>query len=147
MSWRERIPATAALWSAFPAVVSRTHASQLPYIVDDMSSISKSVRLGGVSEIAAELGVTRQQVANLRQREDFPAPVADLSIGEVWDLAMIRRWNDSGLRRGAGRPVPGHPPIVLGRRFLLGSPIGGGGFAVVHSAQDSRAPVGTQVGV
>ena len=74
-------------------------------------------------------------------------PVAALSIGEVWDLDVIRRWNGSGLRRGAGRPSPGNTAISLGRRFALGPQIGGGGFAVVYGAQDLAAPIGTQVAV
>jgi hypothetical protein len=103
------------------------------------------VRLGGVAEVAAELGVTRQQVANLRQRDDFPAPVAVLSMGEVWDLDVVRRWGSSGLRRAAGRPSQVAASVALGRRFVLGQPIADGGFAVVHNAVDIMAPAGTQV--
>ena len=112
-----------------------------------MSTISGGTRLGGVAEVAAELGVSRQQVANLRQRDDFPAPAASLSIGEVWDLDVIGRWAASGLRRAVGRPTPGRPPIAVGRRFELGPQIGGGGFAVVHSAQDLADPFGVRVAV
>ena len=112
-----------------------------------MTSISEPVRLGGVAELAAELGVTRQQVANLRQRGDFPAPVAVLSMGEVWDLDVVRRWAGSSLRPGAGGPPEGVPAVALGRRFVLGQPFDDGGFGIVHIATDIMAPGGTQVAV
>ena len=104
-----------------------------------MSTINPSLRLGGVSEVAAELGVSRQQVAKLRERDDFPAPIASLSSGDVWDLNIVKRWNSSGLRRSAGRPARGAVPRVLGRRFELGSEIDSGGFAVVYNARDLNA--------
>lgn len=112
-----------------------------------MTSISEGVRLGGVSEVAAELGVTRQQVANLRQQPDFPAPVASLSVGDVWNLDMVARWKGSGLRKAAGRPSLGSMPMAVGRRFELGPPIREGGFAVVHNARDLADPAGRRVAV
>lgn len=112
-----------------------------------MTTIYERDRLGGVSEVAAELGVTRQQVANLRQQADFPAPVASLSVGDVWDLDVVARWKGSGLRKAVGRPSPGSLPIAVGRRFELGPPIGGGGFAVVHSTRDLADPAGGRVAV
>ncbi|MGF3198325.1 serine/threonine-protein kinase [Streptomyces diastaticus] len=104
-------------------------------------------RIGGVSEVAAELGVSRQQVAKLRQSDDFPAPVASLSAGDIWDLDIIRRWGSSGLRRGAGRPAPVGQPRSVGRRFELGAEIDGGGFAVVFGARDLEAGDDDQVAV
>lgn len=104
-------------------------------------------RLGGVSEVAAVLGVSRQQVANLRQLPDFPAPVGRLSVGDVWDLAVVERWKDSGLRKAVGRPSPGSLSIAVGRRFEIGPEIGGGGFAVVHNAWDLVGPPGGPVAV
>jgi hypothetical protein len=112
-----------------------------------MSTISDPVRLGGVSEVAAELGVSRQQVANLRQRDDFPSPIASLTMGEIWDLGVIRRWAGSGLRRAAGRPSADAEIFAVGRRFKLGPPLGGGGFAEVFSAQDLTDPSDTPVAV
>jgi eukaryotic-like serine/threonine-protein kinase len=112
-----------------------------------MTTINKVARLGGVSEVAAELGVTRQQVANLRQLADFPAPVAHLSVGDVWDLDVVARWKDSGLRKAAGRPSAGSLQIAVGRRFELGPPIRSGGFAVVHSSRDLADPGGGWVAV
>jgi eukaryotic-like serine/threonine-protein kinase len=93
--------------------------------------------------VAAELGVTRQQVANLRQQPDFPAPIAALSVGDVWDLGVVARWKANGLRKAAGRPSPANAPIAVGRRFELGPVISDkGGFGVVHSARDLADPVG-----
>src|SRR5712691_1003801 len=113
-----------------------------------MTSINEGVRLGGVSEVAAELGVTRQQVANLRQQPDFPAPVAALSVGDVWDLDVVARWKASGLRKAAGRPSASGMPIAVGRRFELGPVISNtGGFGVVHSARDLADPADGWVAV
>jgi serine/threonine protein kinase len=106
-------------------------------MVDVMSpNSSDHLRLGGVSEVAKELRVSRQQVAKLRARADFPAPIASLSVGDVWDLQAVRRWSSSGLRRGPGRPTSSVRAVVLGRRFALGEQIGDGGFAQVYQAQD-----------
>lgn len=106
-------------------------------MVDAMTTNSRQqLRLGGVAEVAAELGVSRQQVAKLRQREDFPAPVASLNVGDVWDLDMIAHWANSGLRRRAGRPSAEKQRVAVGRRFELMDELGGGGFAIVYRARD-----------
>lgn len=112
-----------------------------------MSTNTGGLRLGGVAEVAAELKVSRQQVAKLRQRDAFPAPVASLSVGDVWDLDVVRRWNGSGLRRAAGRPAANARPVVVGRRFELTGEIGGGGFAVVYGARDLNSPDDSRVAV
>ena len=118
------------------------------YTLDVMTTINEGVHLGGVSEVAAELGVTRQQVANLRQQPDFPAPLATLSVGDVWDLGVVARWRASGLRKAAGRPSPGSMPVAVGRRFEMGPVISDkGGFGVVHSARDLADPAGGWVAV
>jgi eukaryotic-like serine/threonine-protein kinase len=118
-------------------------------MIDVMTTNTGPLRLGGVSEVAAVLKVSRQQVAKLRQRDDFPLPVANLSVGDIWDLDVIRRWNDSGLRRSAGRPAATTQRVAVGRRFELLAEIGGGGFAVVYSARDltraDRARVAVKV--
>lgn len=99
-------------------------------------------RLGGVTEVAEVLGVSRQRLLKLRERRDFPAPLADLAQGPVWDLDAVGMWDNSGLRRTS----PGRPPSVegmlLGGRFLLEElPMASGGFAEVFRATDLR-PVG-----
>jgi hypothetical protein len=50
--------------------------------------------LVGATEIAALLGVTRQRVQQLAAGPDFPAPVADLTMGKVWVLDDVRAWAD-----------------------------------------------------
>jgi len=57
----------------------------------------------GVSEIAELLGVSRQRVAELRAREDFPWPVAELAAGPVWTLSSLTRFI-AGWPRRPGRP-------------------------------------------
>ncbi|GAA4961574.1 helix-turn-helix transcriptional regulator [Actinoplanes utahensis] len=44
------------------------------------------------AEIADYLGVTRQRVAVLVERPDFPAPVAHLSVGRIWRTSDVRQW-------------------------------------------------------
>jgi hypothetical protein len=57
----------------------------------------------GVSELAAEIGVSRQRVSELRTRADFPAPVAELAAGPVWAASSLRRFLDTWERK-PGRP-------------------------------------------
>lgn len=60
-------------------------------------------QLAGVSEIAAMLDVSRQRVAELRQRPDFPAPIARLKAGPVWRAGDLSRFVDEWERK-PGRP-------------------------------------------
>lgn len=93
--------------------------------------------LGGVSEVAQQLSVSRQRLNDLRQRNDFPQPVAELSSGPVWDMDAIQRWMSSGARRGPGRP-PSSQRVIGGRFALDPQPLGSGGFAEVFRAVDRR---------
>ncbi|SKF61282.1 serine/threonine protein kinase [Mycobacteroides abscessus subsp. abscessus] len=93
--------------------------------------------LGGVTEVAELIGISRQRFADLRVRPDFPEPVAELASGPVWDLQAVRRWAGSGVRRGPGRPSKDER--VVGERFVLdGEPLGSGGFADVYRATDRK---------
>lgn len=57
-------------------------------------------------EIADMLGVSTQRVHQLLAKGDFPAPVADLAIGKVWERAAVEEW-----ARGTGRrPVEDGEP-------------------------------------
>ena len=50
-------------------------------------------RLAGVKEIAQRAGVARVTVEKWRQRHpSFPAPIAELSQGPVWDYAHVSEW-------------------------------------------------------
>jgi predicted DNA-binding transcriptional regulator AlpA len=44
------------------------------------------------AEIANYLGVTRQRVAVLVDRDDFPEPIAQLSVGRIWRASDVREW-------------------------------------------------------
>lgn len=60
-------------------------------------------RFVGVSEIAQLLGVSRQRVMQLRQRDDFPEPVAELAAGPVWRMFNLQRFIAEWPRK-PGRP-------------------------------------------
>jgi len=57
----------------------------------------------GVTEIAKLLGVSRQRVAQLRRRRDFPAPIAELAAGPVWTRTSLTRFVEAWPRK-PGRP-------------------------------------------
>lgn len=59
--------------------------------------------LMSATEIAEELGVRRQRVHQLRQNPAFPAPLAELRGGAVWDAAAVRKFSESWTRK-PGRP-------------------------------------------
>jgi hypothetical protein len=59
--------------------------------------------LMSAAEIAEELGVSRQRVHQLRELTAFPAPLADLRGGAVWDAAAIRKFAQEWERK-PGRP-------------------------------------------
>lgn len=59
--------------------------------------------LMSAAEIADELGISRQRVHQLRDTEAFPAPLADLRGGAVWDAQAVRKFNE-GWERKPGRP-------------------------------------------
>jgi hypothetical protein len=62
--------------------------------------------LMSAAEIADELGVRRQRVHQLRENPAFPAPLAELRGGAVWDAAAVRKFSEEWERR-AGRPRSG----------------------------------------
>lgn len=95
------------------------------------------VRMGGATEVAELLGVSRQRLLKLRERADFPDPIGELAQGPVWDLDEVTAWNGSGLRRsGSGRPSADAAAQTLGGRFLIEDKIDSGGFADVFRAVD-----------
>ena len=62
----------------------------------------------GVAEIAKLLGVSRQRVAELRKRTDFPAPIAELAAGPVWTRTSLNHFVE-GWPRKPGRPRSAAP--------------------------------------
>lgn len=97
------------------------------------------MRLGGLTEVAAVLGVSRQRALQLRAREDFPLPAGEIAQGAIWDLDVVEGWASSGLRSGSGRPSTAAAKLTLGKRFVLDEdPVGRGGFADVFRALDRR---------
>jgi hypothetical protein len=50
-----------------------------------------------------ELGVSRQRVHKLRSMPEFPAPLAELRGGSVWDAAAVRKFA-ARWERKPGRP-------------------------------------------
>lgn len=59
-----------------------------------------SVELGGIHEIAAMMKVSKQRVHQLTNLPWFPAPLAHLKCGPVYDLDAIRQ-----VLRSRGRDV------------------------------------------
>lgn len=59
--------------------------------------------LMSAAEIADELHVSRQRVHQLRETPGFPAPLAELRGGAVWDAAAVRKFNQEWTRK-PGRP-------------------------------------------
>ena len=59
--------------------------------------------LMSAAEIADELGVARQRVHQLRSTAAFPAPLAELRGGAVWDARAVRKFAQ-GWERKPGRP-------------------------------------------
>ncbi|HZC08498.1 MAG TPA: hypothetical protein VE485_00410 [Mycobacterium sp.] len=59
--------------------------------------------LMSAAEIAEKLGITRQRVHQLRKSAAFPAPLAELRGGAVWDAAAVQKFVDAWAR-APGRP-------------------------------------------
>jgi len=68
-----------------------------------MESPTNKVTLAGLGEIAARFGVSKQRVSQLQKRPDFPAPLARLAAGPVWDMQDIEAWSSTWNRK-RGRP-------------------------------------------
>ncbi|HET7234974.1 MAG TPA: hypothetical protein VFK59_00915 [Actinomycetota bacterium] len=69
----------------------------------DLELAREPDRYLGVTEIAELLGVSRQRVMQLRQRADFPEPVAELAAGPVWRMFNLQRFIEEWPRK-PGRP-------------------------------------------
>ena len=62
----------------------------------------------GITEIAAEFGVSRQRAGKLADADDFPRPVAHPASGRVYTRASVKafqkRWEETRNKAG-GRPI------------------------------------------
>lgn len=71
--------------------------------------------LMSAAEIADELGVRRQRVHQLRATAAFPAPLAELRGGAVWDARAVRKFAQDWTRK------PGRPPTREPRTYTYRS--------------------------
>lgn len=55
----------------------------------------------GAAEIGKLFGISRQRVQQLTAKPDFPAPVAELAMGKVWESTDVHQWGVA-----TGRLVP-----------------------------------------
>lgn len=46
----------------------------------------------GQNEVIQMLGISRRRVTTLARSEDFPKPIATLSIGRIWSYDDIKEW-------------------------------------------------------
>ena len=75
--------------------------------------------LMSAAEIAGELGVARQRVHQLRQTATFPAPLAELRGGAVWDARAVRKFAQEWTRK------PGRPAAAGRARRVRATPSSG----------------------
>lgn len=55
--------------------------------------LTRQAMIGGLAEVAGRFGATRQQAWNWTSRHpDFPAPLAELASGRVYDLPTVDAW-------------------------------------------------------
>jgi predicted DNA-binding transcriptional regulator AlpA len=62
-------------------------------------------RLAGLAEVAALLGISKRSASRYTRRDDFPAPVARLSTGPVWDAGAVEAWGAEHGPFRRGRPA------------------------------------------
>ena len=63
--------------------------------------MAKRQTLWGSAELTAGLEVSRATLQRWRGRPDFPKPIAELSIGSVWDAAEVRAWHKAHTSKAA----------------------------------------------
>lgn len=65
-----------------------------------------ATQLVGLAEVAELLEVTKRTAVTYSQRPDFPAPLARLAAGPVWNRREVERWARRSKPRRGGRPGP-----------------------------------------
>ena len=81
--------------------IARVDVMTDPYL--DRWLAREPERYAGVTEVAALLGVSRQRVAELRTKPGFPAPIAEISAGPIWEVSSLNRFLAEWERK-PGRP-------------------------------------------
>lgn len=95
-----------------PEPPTRIEVMPLAAHLENIERGAGSLELAGASEVAEILGVVRQRVSQLaNSHPDFPAPLAELHSGPVYDAAAIRAFNETWTRK-AGRPAKKTTPVV-----------------------------------
>lgn len=62
--------------------------------------LAPRVEVVAQAEVSDLLGISKQRLSQLRHRDDFPRPIAELTVGAVWDADEIRAWaEDHGYPR------------------------------------------------
>jgi hypothetical protein len=77
--------------------------------------------LVGISEIAKEIGVTRQRASKLARQPGFPAPAFELASGPVWTRPSLERFIDEWERK-PGRPRSADANWLLNDPVMLPKP-------------------------
>jgi predicted DNA-binding transcriptional regulator AlpA len=90
-----KAPSGAAIAEAGPLTLGGRQA--LPRMPVGFATVKYSAamthHLMGTAEIADRLGVSRQRVHQIETSDPtFPAPVAELSAGKVWESTDVERW-------------------------------------------------------
>ncbi|GIF14136.1 hypothetical protein Ate01nite_41680 [Actinoplanes teichomyceticus] len=61
----------------------------------------------GAGEIAKRLGLSRQRVQQLAERDDWPEPFDELAMGRVWLISDIEAWiQRQRIEQRSGEPPP-----------------------------------------
>ena len=60
------------------------------------------------AELAQMLGLSEARVRQLMRSEDWPAPIAVLTVGRIWDTGSVRAWCAAHGRvvYPIGKPLP-----------------------------------------
>lgn len=72
-------------------------------ILESPAARARRLPIVGLAEIALLLRVSKPRVKQLKGRDDWPAPIADLAGGELYWAADIQKFN-AGWDRTQGRP-------------------------------------------
>ncbi len=115
--------ALAKIGSPVPPV--RLEVEPAEYDAQDLPELERRIRTetGPVQaltagEVAKLIGVARQRIYQLADREDFPRPIKETSRGAVWSREDIERFV-RGWERRPGRPPAGRDLVDQVQRFDL----------------------------